>query len=213
MAPLIFCNAILQKVVLTPITYIKIKFDIWAFIYTTIENLKKHQRYKWKKIVFDFDEIQLMQSLWPNDFTQKVWVKLEAKPFSDSKGKETFNDFLTIRKISSEKQFFCLPSNKYLWVTPWIFVKKWGRQNMSLEKMYFALWMYTKAEEKEFLKFYIGLSSCNLLCTARLAHLAGIYGAVFSLFIEQNIFFLETCFAYTISGPKFTVWWLLFSGN
>ena len=28
---------------------------------------------------------------------------------------------------------------------------------------------------------------------------------IFSLFIEQNIFFLETCFAYTISEPKFTV--------
>ena len=28
---------------------------------------------------------------------------------------------------------------------------------------------------------------------------------IFSLFIEQNIFFPETCFAYTISEPKFTV--------
>ena len=28
---------------------------------------------------------------------------------------------------------------------------------------------------------------------------------IFSLFIEQNIFFPETCFAYCISEPKFTV--------
>ena len=28
---------------------------------------------------------------------------------------------------------------------------------------------------------------------------------IFSLFIERNIFFLETCFAYTISEPKFTM--------
>ena len=27
-----------------------------------------------------------------------------------------------------------------------------------------------------------------------------------SVFIEQHIFFPETCFAYTISEPKFTVW-------
>ena len=29
---------------------------------------------------------------------------------------------------------------------------------------------------------------------------------IFSSFIEQNIFFPEICFAYTISEPKFTVW-------
>ena len=29
---------------------------------------------------------------------------------------------------------------------------------------------------------------------------------IFSLSIEQNIFFSETCFAYTISEPRFTVW-------
>ena len=33
---------------------------------------------------------------------------------------------------------------------------------------------------------------------------------IFSLFIEQNIFFPETCFAYPISEQKFTVW--VFSG-
>ena len=32
-----------------------------------------------------------------------------------------------------------------------------------------------------------------------------ISSLIFSLFIEQNIFFPETCFAYTISEPKFTV--------
>ena len=32
-----------------------------------------------------------------------------------------------------------------------------------------------------------------------------LFSLIFSLFIEQNIFFPETCFAYTISEPKFTV--------
>ena len=62
--------------------------------------------------------------------------------------------------------------------TPWIFAQKWGMQNMSLEKIYFALWMYTKAGEKEFLKSYIGLSSCHLTSTGRPVHSAGINGAV-----------------------------------
>ena len=99
--------------------------------------------------------------------------------------------------------------------------------------------MHTKTGEKEFLKSYIGLSSCHLTSTGQTAHWAGINGAVyaspmgrlgwhkwcslarpskgqcaiskilssliFSLFIEQNIFFPETCFAYNISKPKFTV--------
>ena len=59
----------------------------------------------------------------------------------------------------------------------WIFAQKWGRQNMSLEKIYFALWMYTKAGEKEFLKSYIGLSSCHLTSTSRLVHQAGFNAA------------------------------------
>ena len=73
----------------------------------------------------------------------------------------------------------CLPcylkNDRY---TLWIFAQKWGRQNMFLEKIYFALWMYTKAGEKEFLKSYIRLSSCHLTSTGRPAHSAGINGAV-----------------------------------
>ena len=38
-----------------------------------------------KKYVSDFDEIQNMQSLWPKDFTQEIWVDSETKNFSDSK--------------------------------------------------------------------------------------------------------------------------------
>ena len=63
-------------------------------------------------------------------------------------------------------------------VAPWIFAQKWCKQNMFLEKIYFALWMYTKAGEKEYLKSYIGLSSCHLTSTGWPAHLAGINGAV-----------------------------------
>ena len=61
--------------------------------------------------------------------------------------------------------------------TPWILALKWHRENMSLEKIYFALWIHTKAGEKEFLKLYIGLSSCYLTSTGRPAHSAGINGA------------------------------------
>ena len=38
--------------------------------------------------------------------------------------------------------------------------------------------MYTKAEEKEFLKLYIGLLSYHLTSNGPLAHSAGINGAV-----------------------------------
>ena len=52
--------------------------------------LEKHQRVpplKMKKIfVSDFDEIQNMQSLWPKDFTHKIWVKSKTKNFSRFKG-------------------------------------------------------------------------------------------------------------------------------
>ena len=52
--------------------------------------LEKHQRVpplEMKKIfVSDFDEIQNMQSLWPKDFTHKIWVESETKNFSRFKG-------------------------------------------------------------------------------------------------------------------------------
>ena len=51
---------------------------------------EKHQRVpplEMKKIfVSDFDEIQNMQSLWPKDFTHKIWVESETKKFSRFKG-------------------------------------------------------------------------------------------------------------------------------
>ena len=82
--------------------------------------------------------------------------------------------------------------------------------------------MYTKAREKEFLKSYIGLLNCHLTSMGRPAHLAGINGAVkrgpqkdnfknsffpnfLLIYKEKYFFFPETCFAYTISEPKFTV--------
>ena len=49
---------------------------------------------------------------------------------------------------------------------------------MSLEKIYFALYMFIKAKEKNFLKRYICLSSCHLTSTGKPAHLAGMNGAV-----------------------------------
>ena len=80
--------------------------------------------------------------------------------------------------------------------------------------------MYTKAGEKEFLKSYIGFLSCHLTgpfgwhkwCSLawpskgqwRISKI--LSSLIFSLFIEQNIFSPDTCFAYTISEPKFTVW-------
>ena len=36
-----------------------------------------------------------------------------------------------------------------------------------------------------------------------------LFSLIFSLFIKQNIFFTETCFACTISEQKFTVWFQL----
>ena len=88
--------------------------------------------------------------------------------------------------------------------------------------------MYTKAWEKEFLKSYIGLSSCHLTSTGRLACQAGFIGACqlgpqkdnagiqkifFPWFlvikVVQNIFFPETYNAFTISEPDFTVWLLV----
>ena len=80
-----------------------------------------------------------------------------------------------------EKSMLLETSKKFLnskGLTPWIFAQKWGRQKMSLEKTYFALWMYTKAGEKEFFKSYIGLSSCHLTSTGQPAHSAGINSGV-----------------------------------
>ena len=52
--------------------------------YWDLENRKNTKGLKMKKnFVFDFDEIQNMQSLWPKDFTHKIWVESETKIFSD----------------------------------------------------------------------------------------------------------------------------------
>ena len=42
-------------------------------------------------------------------------------------------------------------------LTQWIMAQKWYGQNMSLEKINFALWIKTKLGKKEFLKLYIVL--------------------------------------------------------
>ena len=39
-----------------------------------------------KNFVSDFDKIQNMQSLWPKDFTKKIWVESETKFFFRFKG-------------------------------------------------------------------------------------------------------------------------------
>ena len=46
--------------------------------------------------------------------------------------------------------------------TPKILALKWYRQNMSLEKIYFALWIRKKLGKKEFLKLYIVLLRAEL---------------------------------------------------
>ena len=58
----------------------------------------------------------------------------------------------------------CIPEGKHC-LTLWILALKWYRQNMSLEKIYFALWISRKLWKKEFLKSYIVLLRAELNCT------------------------------------------------
>ena len=53
--------------------------------------------------------------------------------------------------------------------------------------------MYTKAGEKEFLKSYIGLSSCHITSTGQPAHSAGINGAVY-LGLQRTMYDFKTSF-------------------
>ena len=58
-------------------------------------------------------------------------------------------------------------------LTQWIMAQKWYGQNMSLEKINFALWIKTKLGKKEFLKLYIVLLKAGLNCTFMPAKRAG----------------------------------------
>ena len=61
--------------------------------------------------------------------------------------------------------------------TPWIFALKWYRPKMSLEKMYFALWIRRKLLKKEFLKSYIVLLRAELSCTIYASQMGQSAGA------------------------------------
>ena len=50
--------------------------------------------------------------------------------------------------------------------------------------------MYTKAREKEFLKSYIGLSSCNLTSTSHLAHQTGFDDAC-QLSLQKTMYYFK----------------------
>ena len=86
---------------------------------------EKHQRVpplKMKKIfVSDFDEIQNMQSLWPKDFTQEIWVESETKIFFRFKGGTLWLFFENQKNIKGsplwkKKIFLSLISLKfYVW--------------------------------------------------------------------------------------------------
>ena len=77
---------------------------------------EKHQRVpplKMKKIfVSDFDEIQNMQSLWPKDFTHKIWVESETKIFFWFKGGTLWWFFENQKNTKGsplwKKKIFCL---------------------------------------------------------------------------------------------------------
>ena len=77
---------------------------------------EKHQRVpplKMKKIfVSDFYEIQNMQSLWPKDFTHKIWVESETKFFFWFKGGTLWWFFENQKNTKGsplwKKKIFCL---------------------------------------------------------------------------------------------------------
>ena len=86
---------------------------------------EKHQRVpplKMKKIfVSDFDEIQNMQSLWPKDFTHKIWVESETKIFFWFKGGTLWWFFENQKNTKGsplwKKKFFLSPISLkfYVW--------------------------------------------------------------------------------------------------
>ena len=101
---------------------------------------EKHQRVpplKMKKnFVSDFDEIQNMQSLWPKDFTHKIWVESETKIFFWFKGgtlwwffenqKNTKGSPLWKKKnfVSDFTQILCVISWDHKDVRFWVSSKK-----------------------------------------------------------------------------------------
>ena len=66
-----------------------------------------------KNFVSDFDEIQNMQSLWPKDFTHKIWVESETKIFFWFKGGTLWWFFENQKNIKGsplwKKKFFLSP--------------------------------------------------------------------------------------------------------
>ena len=61
--------------------------------------------------------------------------------------------------------------------TPWILALKWHRQNMSLEKIYFAPWIRRKLGKKEFLKSHIVLLRAELNSTIDVSWMGQSAGA------------------------------------
>ena len=66
------------------------------------------------KFFFFFDETQNLKSLWSQDLTCKIWVKLETKVFFSKGGGGPFGIFLIFKKLSkgppplNRKKKFCL---------------------------------------------------------------------------------------------------------
>ena len=61
-------------------------------------------------------------------------------------------DYFWRKEKNSLAHLACSSDMKYVHIglTPWIFAQKWYRQNMSLEKTYFALWIVKTWERKNF---------------------------------------------------------------
>ena len=107
---------------------------------------EKHQRVpplKMKKIfVSDFDEIQNMQSLWPKDFTHKIWVESETKIFFWFKGGTLWWFFENQKNTKGSP----LWKKKYFFVSDFtqiLCVRSWDHKD-------FRFWVSTK---KIFLTF------------------------------------------------------------
>ena len=71
--------------------------------------------------------------------------------------------------------------------TLWILTQKWYRQNVSLEKKYFALLIKTKLGKKEILKSYIVLLRAELNCKLTLYQVPNIRGMKLQLLCGVRI--------------------------
>ena len=106
---------------------------------------------------------------WPINFAQIFFFSFAPNRIVDPKSHLLFSS-----KMKLSRSFL---NGKPHWQgTPWILALKWCKQNMSLEKIYFALWKLRKLEKKEFLKSCIVLLRAELNCTnyaSRMGRLAG----------------------------------------